>query len=35
VTWLVDRTELYGLLERYPVTMLELERLLYSGWADE
>jgi hypothetical protein len=30
---LYDREKLAGLLERYPVTMLEVERLLYGEWA--
>lgn len=30
---LVDQTSLGDLLSRYPVTMLELERILYSDWS--
>lgn len=29
---LLDQTHLAELLERYPVTMMEVERMLYSQW---
>lgn len=32
---LVDQTRLGELLAQFPVTMLDLERLLYSDWGDE
>jgi HJR/Mrr/RecB family endonuclease len=31
---LLDQTHLAHLLERYPVTMLEVERMLYSEWQE-
>jgi HJR/Mrr/RecB family endonuclease len=30
---LVDQTKLVQLLRRHPVTMMDLERLLYSDWS--
>ena len=32
---LLDQTDLSGLLERHPVTMLEVEKMLYAEWQSE
>ena len=31
---LVDQTHLERLLERYPVTMIEVEKMLYTEWRE-